>query len=219
MNSKIMLKLSTLRLLLLLLIVSIASCQKYKEVDKVKLLVNDKKYDEAIKEANKESNKEVKFNYLGIIYSRKGDLKKSEEYYNKVLKISPKNFKALYNLGLLKARTKKFKDSLTIFNNLGKEHPKNIDVKLKKAYVHYALESNSNSISILKNLVETEKKALTLSQWKEIGVTYEKLKRFNAAAEAYEYYISKAKKDNVKVDLNAIKKKINLLRSRRNEEL
>jgi len=212
-------KLSILSFILLLLVVSISSCQKYEEVDKIKLLVKEKKYDEAIKQAKKSTNKEVKFNYLGIIYSKKRDFKKSEEYYNKVLEISPKNFKALYNLALLKARTKKFKESLLIFNNLSKDYPKNIDVKLKKAYVHYALESYSNAIEILRSLVETEKSNLTLSQWEELAITYEKLKRFNASAEAYEYYVSKAKRDKTKIDANSIKKKINLLRSKRNEEL
>jgi len=215
-------KITKIKILSLLLIVSIwggYSCQKYEVENKVKIFIEQKKYDKAIEEAKKEKDEKKKFNYLGVIYSRKGDLKQAEEYYNKVLKLSSNNLKASYNLVLLKIRLKKFKDGLNIIDSLEKVYPKDIDIKLKKAYLFYLLSSNSNAISILKNLVKNKRESLTPLQWKELADIYVKLKRYQAAAEAYEYFLLKVKKDKIKIDLDKIKKKINFLRSKHSEEL
>ncbi len=196
-----------------------ASCQKYQQVDEVKTLIKQKKYDQALQEAQKESNLIKKFNYLGIIYSKKGNLKKAQEYYNKILKTDNKNFKALYNLGILKTKSKNFKEALNIFNKLNKLYPKNIDIKIKSAWVHYYLLSNSNAISILKKTVNKNRNSISLNQWKEISKLYENLKRYKASAEAYDYYLSKARLQNLKIDIKKAQKHLNMLKSQRNQEL
>jgi len=207
------------KVLFIIFIAFWASCSKFKEPDKVKGFIEQKKYDLAIKEAQKESDKAKKFNYLGIIYSKKGDFKKSEEYYNKAIKIDSKNFKALYNLAVLKTKMRKFTEALELLNELEKKYPKNTNIKIKKSWVNYYLLANSNAIAILKETVDENRKILTVYQWKEISKLYENLKRYEAAAEAYDYYISKSKLKNLKIDIKKAQRHLNMLRSERNEEL
>jgi tetratricopeptide (TPR) repeat protein len=197
----------------------LASCDKYQEVDRVKILVEEKKYDEAFKEAKKEQNLIKKFNYLGIIYSKKGDLKNAEISYNEVLKKDAKNFKALYNLAILKTKTRSFKESLVILGDLEKLRPKDTNIKIKKAWNYYYLLANSNAIDILKNLVDNNRKNLEIYQWVEISDLYARLERYEAAAEAYDYYISKAKENKLKINFEDAKRHVDMLRSERNQKL
>ena len=212
-------KLEIFKLSFIIFIAFWASCQKYQESDKVKTLIKQKKYDQALQEAQKESNLIKKLNYLGIIYSKKGNFKKSESCYNKVLEKDSKNFKALYNLGILKTKSRNFKEALNIFSKLENLYPEKTDIKIKKAWVHYYLLSNSNAIGILKKIVNKNRKTLTLNQWKEISKLYENLKRYRASAEAYDYYLSKVKQQNIKTDIKKAQIHLEKLKSQRNQEL
>jgi len=200
-------------LFIILLVFLGTSCQKHKDINSIEKLVEKKLYDKAIEEAKKEKDDKLKFNYLGIIYNKKGDIKKSEEFYQKVLKIDSKNFKARYNLALLNLKINRFKKALDILDSLSKEKPKNTDVKIKVAYCHYALESKSNAIFILKKIVDENRNSLKAFQWNEIAYIYKGLNRFQASAEALEYYISTANKEKLKIDVKTINMKINSLRA------
>ena len=119
----------------------------------------------------------------------------------------------------MKTKSKKFKDALDIFNKLNKLYPKNIDIKIKSAWIHYYLLSNSNAISILKETVNKSRNAITLNQWKEISKLYENLKRYKASAEAYDYYLTKARLQKIKIDIKKAERHLNILKSQRNQEL
>jgi len=196
-----------------------ASCQRYKETDKIKALISSEKYDLAIKEAQKESNLINRFNYLGIIYSSQKEYAKAEDYYKKALKKAPDNTKVLYNLGILKLKTRKAKEALKIFKKIEKISSENINAKIKKAWAHYYLASFSNSSATLKEIVRKFKNKISTEQWKEISILYFKLKNYNASAEAYDYYLSEAKKQNIKIDEKKAEKHLKKLRALRNQEL
>ncbi len=133
---------------------------------KFKLLISMKKYSDALlcinsvisQESNEISNYESKIDTLYLLKQNKDTI----PVYNQILKLDPKNKKALNGLGVEYLSKKNIKEALAIYQRLLALNSKDADVNYRIAKCYVLLKNNSKSLEYIVKTIKLDKKYIDI---------------------------------------------------------
>lgn len=129
------------------------------------LAYNEKRYSDAIKYFKKmldspdEKDRNMASYYLGLTYTRLGDLNNAIESFRKLIKVNlPPEFDIRFRmiLGYIYALKEKYPLSRDIFLSVLKREPKNVQVLAALGFIHYRMNEHKKAIQYLKKALKID---------------------------------------------------------------
>lgn len=102
---------------------------------------------------NSDINPEVKCK-LGVVHLKLDEYDEAKNCFEQVLKNSPNNFDALFNLARTLQFQKKFDEAIEVYIRAQKENEKNIDCHLNIGHIHYEKGDYEKALEVLEKAKE-----------------------------------------------------------------
>lgn len=100
-----------------------------------------------------DTNSETKYK-LGLVHLKLSEYDNAKSCFEQVLKTSPKNFDALFNLAQILQLQEKYDESIEMYARAAKENNKNIECSLNIGDIYYEQGSYDKALEVLEKVKE-----------------------------------------------------------------